>query len=160
MVKAVAVKHRGICVFKLLAKREEKIQRENEMATKSINALSMLRTAGVGQTALKTARKILDAILNKPKEPKYRRINLANKNFLKRLGRQPGGVNLLRSAGFVKNVEENVLEMPDNYTQHRSRIKMVMGKIDKKIEQLISNAARTDKIRKQYLTEHYVHLLR
>jgi hypothetical protein len=33
------------------------------MATKSINALSMLKTAGVGQTALKTAQKMLGAIL-------------------------------------------------------------------------------------------------
>ena len=157
MVKASAATHRGICAFKQAAKREER-QRRIKMATKYINALSIMKTGGVGETALKTARELLRGFLKQ--EPKYRRIHLADKNFSKRLGRQPGGVNLLRSAGFVKNVKKNVLEMSDSNAQNRSHIKMIIGKINEAIEHLKSDAARADKLRKQYLTEHYVHLLR
>ena len=138
---------RDIAAMENKRKQEEQLQKAgvrkapvkditpDEMATKSVGTLSMLKAAGVGQTALKTAAKMLGAILKKPEEPKFRRINLANENFLKRLGGQPGGVTLLRSAGFVKNVEENVLEMSDSDAQNCSRIEMVVGKINEKIVQ-------------------------
>lgn len=100
-----------------------------ELATKATTTLAKLKAGGVGMVALNTALKMLNKILQKPDESKFRRINLANENFLKRLGGRPGGVILLKSAGFEKNEVENVLFMTDEKAKDQARISMVVSKI-------------------------------
>ena len=76
---------------------------------------------------------MLQKILEKPDQGKFRRINLANEKFLKRLGGQPGGVPLLKSAGFERNEAENALIMSDDQAKDSARISMVIEKIQSTI---------------------------
>ena len=76
---------------------------------------------------------MLQKIVERPDEGKFRRINLSNEKFLKRLGGQPGGISLLRSAGFERNEVENALIMSDDNAKDSERISMVIGKIQSKI---------------------------
>ena len=48
-------------------------------------------------------------ILKKPDEAKFRRINLANAAFTKRVGAVPGGITFLTAVGYVKDDGENAL---------------------------------------------------
>ena len=48
-------------------------------------------------------------ILKKPDEAKFRRINLANAAFKKRVGAVPGGITFLKAVGYVKDDGENAL---------------------------------------------------
>jgi hypothetical protein len=48
-------------------------------------------------------------ILKKPDEAKFRRINLANAAFKKRVGAVLGGITFLKAVGYVKDDGENAL---------------------------------------------------
>ena len=63
----------------------------------SIEKLAKYRAGGDGAKALKTLAKMIDNLVQKPDEPKYRRINLANEAFKKRVSCFVGGVELLRA---------------------------------------------------------------
>jgi UBX domain-containing protein 1/4 len=104
-----------------------------QLADKAVSALSKLKAGNVGQIALTTGLKMLQKILEKPDQGKFRRINLANEKFLKRLGGQPGGVPLLKSAGFERNEAENALIMSDDQAKDSARISMVIEKIQSTI---------------------------
>ena len=72
-------------------------------------ALTTLRSTNnpaTYQTALSTASKLLNNIIQNPMEEKYRSIKKSNAAFNKRLGGVSGGEALLLAAGFV--VEDNV----------------------------------------------------
>ena len=100
-----------------------------EQCAKATSTLSKLRAGNVGMTALKTAFKMLSKIIEKPEEKKFRSINLANENFKKRISGHPGGISLMQSAGFVKNLSENTLSMSDEAALKKDRINMVITKI-------------------------------
>ena len=104
-----------------------------ELAEKATVTLSKLKAGNVGQIALTTGLKMLQKIIEKPDEGKFRRINLSNEKFLKRLGGQPGGISLLRSAGFERNEVENALIMSDESAKDSERITMVLDKIRSKL---------------------------
>ena len=100
-----------------------------EQCAKATNILSKLKAGNVGMTALKTAFKMLSKIIEKPTEGKFRNVNLANENFKKRISGHPGGIGLMQSAGFIKNVNENTLTMSDEDALNKDRINMVISKI-------------------------------
>ena len=53
--------------------------------------------------------RMIGNILKKPDEAKFRRINLANAAFTKRVGAVPGGITFLKAVGYVKDDGENAL---------------------------------------------------
>jgi len=54
----------------------------------------------VAKTCLKTISIYLNNVLKDPKEEKYRRINLNNETFQKRVGKIAGGLTILKGVGF------------------------------------------------------------
>lgn len=66
--------------------------------------MARLRTsndASTYTTALVTAHKLLGNIVDHPMEERYRRVKVSNPAFARRLGDVPGGRDLVLSAGFV-----------------------------------------------------------
>lgn len=58
---------------------------------------------GAAATAFDTIRLYLQNILKNPAEEKFRKINLGNENFMKRVGNLFGGITILKDCGFVEN---------------------------------------------------------
>lgn len=65
------------------------------------------RQPGIAKTAFKTCHVILGNVLKDPSEEKYRRVNLGNENFQKRVGKITGALSILKGAGFE--------EQPDGF---------------------------------------------
>ena len=97
----------------------------------AIEKLAKYRAGGDGAKALKTLAKMIDNLVQKPDEPKYRRINLQNEAFKKRVSCFVGGVELLRAVGFVKNDQEKVLVMEGDFDA--AALKDAHGKIIDKL---------------------------
>ena len=62
----------------------------------------------------KYTRPQLNNIVTKSNQIKYRTINLENATIKKKITIKPGGMNLLISAGFVRNEVEQTLVMSEN----------------------------------------------
>ena len=62
------------------------------------------------KTCFKTCHVYLGNVLKDPTEEKFRRINLSNEAFQKRVGKIAGALHILKGAGFVEN-EEGMLVM-------------------------------------------------
>ena len=54
------------------------------------------------KTCFKTCHVYLGNLLKDPNEEKYKRINLSNEAFQKRVGKLTGGLSILKGAGFVE----------------------------------------------------------
>ena len=70
------------------------------------------RNPGVAKTCFKTISVYLGNVLKDTNEEKYKKINLGNDAFQKRVGKINGGLQILKGVGFV--------EQPDNtlYLEH------------------------------------------
>ena len=68
----------------------------------ALKKLSSYRAGGDGKKAISTAAKMIANLVKKPDEPKFRRINLDNAGFKKRVSCLRGGVELFRAVGFKK----------------------------------------------------------
>ena len=71
------------------------------------------RNPGVAKTCFKTIHVYLTNALKDPNEEKFRKINLGNEAFQKRVGKVNGGLSILKGAGFVES-EEGTLVL-ENY---------------------------------------------
>jgi hypothetical protein len=60
------------------------------------------RNPGVAKTCFKTIHVYLTNALKDPNEEKFRRINLGNEAFQKRVGKVNGGLSILKGAGFAE----------------------------------------------------------
>lgn len=60
------------------------------------------RQPGVAKTCFKTISVYLANALKDANEDKFKRINMGNEAFQKRVGKINGGVNILKGAGFVE----------------------------------------------------------
>jgi hypothetical protein len=69
------------------------------------------RQPGIAKTCFKTITVYLGNILKDPSEEKYRKINLTNEAFQKRVGKITGGLIILKGAGFEENDMEQQLQM-------------------------------------------------
>lgn len=58
------------------------------------------RQPGVAKTCFKTISVYISNILKNPTEEKFRKINLTNEAFQKRIGKINGGLSILKGAGF------------------------------------------------------------
>lgn len=58
--------------------------------------------------ALKTAAKLLDNVIGRPGDLKTRSIRLGNAAFHAKLGRFPGGIDVLKAAGFREVIDGGV----------------------------------------------------
>ena len=67
------------------------------------------RNPGVAKTCFKTLHVYLSNILKNPSEEKFRKINLANEAFQKRVGKVAGGLTVLKGAGFEEMGDETLL---------------------------------------------------
>ncbi len=63
------------------------------------------RNPGVAKTAFTTLYKMLGNIQKDPSNEKFKKINLANEAFQKRVGKISGALHILKGVGFI--------EMPD-----------------------------------------------
>jgi hypothetical protein len=54
------------------------------------------------KTCFKTCHVYLGNLLKDPNEEKFKRINLSNEAFQKRVGKLTGGLSILKGAGFVE----------------------------------------------------------
>jgi UBX domain-containing protein 1/4 len=61
------------------------------------------RQPGIAKTCFKTITVYLGNILKDPNEEKYKKINLTNEAFQKRVGKITGGLIILKGAGFEEN---------------------------------------------------------
>lgn len=61
------------------------------------------RQPGIAKTCFKTIHVYLSNILKDPNEEKFKKINLANENFQKRVGKINGGLSILKGAGFTEH---------------------------------------------------------
>ena len=77
------------------------------------------RNPGVAKTCFKTISVYLTNVLKNPTEEKFRKINLANEAFQKRVGKINGAMSILKGSGFeeqgddslqINNVDENLLK--------------------------------------------------
>ena len=77
------------------------------------------RQPGVAKTCFKTVHVYLTNALKDRNEDKYKRINMGNEAFQKRVGKITGGLSLLKGAGFteqedgslyLENYDENLLK--------------------------------------------------
>lgn len=59
----------------------------------------------MAQTAFKTCHTIITNALANPTEEKFKKINLNNENFQKRVGKITGALSILKGAGFEDNNE-------------------------------------------------------
>jgi hypothetical protein len=57
---------------------------------------------GIAKTCFKTISVYLGNIMKDPQEEKFRKINLGNENFQKRVGKITGGLNILKGVGFIE----------------------------------------------------------
>lgn len=60
------------------------------------------RQPGIAKTAFKTCHTVLTNALKEPAEEKFRKINLGNENFQKRVSKITGALSILKGAGFVE----------------------------------------------------------
>lgn len=60
------------------------------------------RQPGVAKTCYKTCHVYLTNIQKNPTEEKFRRINLGNEAFQKRVGKITGGLSILKGSGFLE----------------------------------------------------------
>jgi hypothetical protein len=86
---------------------------KNFFLEKALLALSMQKVRDSGKIALVTSRKLLNNIVTKPEQAKYRTINLENATIKKKITIKPGGMNVLIAAGFVRNEVEQTLVMSE-----------------------------------------------
>jgi len=63
------------------------------------------RQPGVAKTAFKTCHVVLSNVLKDPNEEKFKRINLSNENFQKKVGKITGSLSILKGAGFVEQAD-------------------------------------------------------
>eukprot|EP00516_Mucochytrium_quahogii_P010542 CAMPEP_0203765834 /NCGR_PEP_ID=MMETSP0099_2-20121227/83_1 /ASSEMBLY_ACC=CAM_ASM_000209 /TAXON_ID=96639 /ORGANISM=" , Strain NY0313808BC1" /LENGTH=346 /DNA_ID=CAMNT_0050662119 /DNA_START=830 /DNA_END=1872 /DNA_ORIENTATION=+ len=96
----------------------------------AIKDLQSYRAGGDGERALTTLKKMLTNIQANPQEDKYRQINLQNAAFKKRVSSLRGGVALLKTCGFVKNVQEEKLQLAEEDLNMES-IKVALESITK-----------------------------
>lgn len=61
------------------------------------------RQPGIAKTCFKTITVYLGNVLKDPNEEKYKKINLTNEAFQKRVGKITGGLIILKGAGFEEN---------------------------------------------------------
>lgn len=59
------------------------------------------RQPGVAKTCFKTLHIYLSNLQKDPQNEKFKRINMSNEAFQKRVGKVTGGVNILKAVGFV-----------------------------------------------------------
>jgi len=100
---------------------------------KAIDILLTYRSGGRNQTALKTLRVLISNLINKPHEPKYRKINLNNKSIKQRLTSLQGGVAFLLAVGFKQVINEEVGEktlLIDEADINQEKLKASRDKID------------------------------
>ena len=87
---------------------------------KTVNTLyTEDRQPGLAKTCFKTISVYLGNILKNPDEEKFRKINLSNEVFQKRVGKINGGLSILKGVGFedsadnmlhLEHVDEEVLK--------------------------------------------------
>jgi hypothetical protein len=63
------------------------------------------RQPGVAKTCFKTCHVVLSNVLKDPNEEKFKKINLGNENFQKRVGKITGALSILKGAGFVEQAD-------------------------------------------------------
>lgn len=68
------------------------------------------RQPGVAKTCFKTIAVYVGNIIKNPDEEKFRKINLGNEAFQKRVGKINGGLSILRGAGFEEGTD-NMLHL-------------------------------------------------
>lgn len=87
------------------------------------------RSPGVAKTCLGTIRLYLSNVVKDPSEEKFRRINLANENFQKRVGKVTGGLIILKGVGFEEHPDGTLfLASPDV-----DLVKQVISKLEQKL---------------------------
>ena len=87
----------------------EEVPKEDRLE-KALTALGIQKARDSGKIALMTARKMLNRIVQNPKDPKYRSVNIENETIRRKVTSKPGGVNLLLASGFVKLDGKFVME--------------------------------------------------
>lgn len=95
---------------------EEKKQERQELppkeaVTANIERLKKYRVGNDGLTPLKTLRIYVNNLIEKEDDEKFRKINLENAAFKKRVGAFVGGIATLQAVGFVKDDAEGLLEL-------------------------------------------------
>eukprot|EP01016_Furgasonia_blochmanni_P024464 TRINITY_DN2637_c0_g1_i3.p1 TRINITY_DN2637_c0_g1~~TRINITY_DN2637_c0_g1_i3.p1 ORF type:complete len:337 (+),score=112.60 TRINITY_DN2637_c0_g1_i3:389-1399(+) len=86
------------------------------------------------KTCFTTIKIYLENILKNPGEEKFKKINLSNENFKKRIGDWIGGTNLLTAAGFQE--ENGFLLMHEINTNHINDVISVMDREITNINQI------------------------
>ena len=92
--------------------REVEIPKEERLKM-ALTALGIQKARDAGKIALMTARKMLHRIVTNPEEAKYRSVNLQNDTLKRKVTSKPGGLNLLVSAGFIKDEAAQTLAMKE-----------------------------------------------
>jgi hypothetical protein len=72
------------------------------------------RLPGVAKTCFKTIGIYLSNVLKEPDNDKFKKINLGNEAFNKRVGKITGGILILKGAGFVEQEDFLVLDNINN----------------------------------------------
>jgi hypothetical protein len=79
--------------------------------------------------AIKTLVKLLDNVIGRPGDFRTRSIRIRNPNFFSKVGRFAGGLQVLRTAGFVEAIEAGVphLQLPA-HSEDSARLHMYVLK--------------------------------
>lgn len=109
------------------AKQAKTALTPEQQADSAIELLSKYRAGGDGLRALKTLRVYVNNALTKPDEEKFRRINLDNEAFRKRVASLHGGLALLRAAGFKKLALENCMALEE---RDEARLQAVLERLE------------------------------
>ncbi|GBG26827.1 NAD-dependent deacetylase sir2E [Hondaea fermentalgiana] len=74
--------------------------------------------------AMETVVRYLENVLHDPQAPRFRRINIQNETFRRRIGRLQGGIEVLIAAGF-RETEESMLLLPEKASLPEIKARLV-----------------------------------